>query len=181
MPKRSRRFTDNARAEVTALEVTHELSEVRGRVTGDTSGFVYRLYLGGKYLKPETSPQTANAVTPLAPTAPKVEASQVVKAAEVPARWRPRRSARLLLVYRGGISAVEGGAERGIRLQRWVGEKPHIPGRFPPAPPATPSRPRSRTTLRSSRTTIYWRFSGRRTTRPRRTARATILARNIDR
>jgi peptide-methionine (S)-S-oxide reductase len=58
-------------------------------------GLSVALYLGGKYLKPETSPETANAVTPLVSTAnaetpfastvPKAEASQVVKSAEVPA------------------------------------------------------------------------------------------------
>jgi peptide-methionine (S)-S-oxide reductase len=48
-------------------------------------GLSIALYLGGNYLKPETSPETANAVPPLASPAPKAEATRVAKAAEVPA------------------------------------------------------------------------------------------------
>jgi peptide-methionine (S)-S-oxide reductase len=48
-------------------------------------GLLVALYLGGKYVKPETSPETANVGLPAASTIPKPETRQIVKPAEVPA------------------------------------------------------------------------------------------------
>jgi peptide-methionine (S)-S-oxide reductase len=48
-------------------------------------GLVVALYLGGQYMKPETSPETANIVKPTASTVPKSEPRKVVQPAEVPA------------------------------------------------------------------------------------------------
>ncbi len=47
-------------------------------------GLVVALYLGGQYMKPETSPETADVVKHTASTVPKSETREVVKPAELP-------------------------------------------------------------------------------------------------